>query len=489
MCSAQAFLLNDYAKTLFPLKTNRIVVEYGARFIKDYIEEILKKPEADRAFLVQNTVYAAKQNWHLRRTMKLDPVAEYYLYDVIYRNRSKFRASFSEHRTSFGYKFKDGEPITATSSYKAFKAAIAQYSKEYKNFICFDIASYFNSLYHHDIVAWFSNKSVDQSDSEGLGRYLREIAGGRSIDCLPQGLYPAKMIGNDLLSFVDNYFDLRSAKLIRFMDDFYLFDDDHSKILHDFVLIQKLLGEKGLSINPKKTGINETGHLEVDREIDNIKKSLLERRRYVVHDDYEDEEVEIELSEDLDDEELSYIESILERDTIEEEDAELVLSVMRSHTENVMDRLDYIIGRFPNLAKNIYYFSSNVEDKEGLAKIVLDFLASSDIVQEYQLFWLGAMVEDHLMNTERAASLIQALYSHKSATSITKAKVLEIPDQRYGLLELRDSILKTGQSDWLSWAAAVGSRSVPSASRNYKLGYFRNSSPMNKLMYEVVSAL
>jgi hypothetical protein len=41
--------------------------------------------------------------------------------------------------------------------------------------------------------------------------YLREINAGRSVDVLPQGIYPAKMIGNDFLRFVDNHHALKSS--------------------------------------------------------------------------------------------------------------------------------------------------------------------------------------------------------------------------------------------------------------------------------------
>jgi hypothetical protein len=37
------------------------------------------------------------------------------------------------------------------------------------------------------------------------------------------------------------------------MDDFYLFSDDASAIRSDFMLVQKLLGDKSLSLNPNKT--------------------------------------------------------------------------------------------------------------------------------------------------------------------------------------------------------------------------------------------
>jgi hypothetical protein len=81
------------------------------------------------------------------------------------------------------------------------------------------------------------------------------------------------------------------------------------------------------------------------------------------------------------------------------------------------------------------------------------------------------------------------MFNHPWATPITKAKLLEIPSNRYGLPELRDEQLKGGNSDWLAWSAAVGTRKTKRASRNYVLNYFKNGSPINRLISEIISAL
>jgi DNA invertase Pin-like site-specific DNA recombinase len=74
-------------------------------------------------------------------------------------------------------------------------------------------------------------------------RFLQEINSGRSIDCLPHGLYPTKMIGNNFLYFLDTSSRLRSHAIVRFMDDYHLFDDDESVLIDDFMQAQKLLGD------------------------------------------------------------------------------------------------------------------------------------------------------------------------------------------------------------------------------------------------------
>jgi hypothetical protein len=55
--------------------------------------------------------------------------------------------------------------------------------------------------------------------------------------------------------------------------------------------------------------------------------------------------------------------------------------------------------------------------------------------------------------------------------------------------ELRLPLLTSGQSDWLSWSAAVGERNERAATRNYKLAYFGKASPMNGLISSIVSQI
>ncbi|MEZ0000856.1 RNA-directed DNA polymerase [Sinorhizobium fredii] len=274
VASTLDFYRSDLPKTLFPLKTNLFLIESGEKDIIEYISRCLDEKEKTYAFLPQRRVYAAKPGHHLRRTVKLDVVSEYYLYDVVYKNRSRFRKPFSKDREHFGYRFEDGAPIGATVAYKAFKGAISDYSKKYKHFISIDVASYFNNIYHHDIVNWFRELGSQEVDVSGFGQMLREINSGRSVDCLPQGLYPSKMIGNDFLRFVDNYHGLRSSKIIRFMDDIYLFSDSEQTITDDFILIQTLLGDKGLSINPQKTSRESAQHVRRENQIDAAKEAL-----------------------------------------------------------------------------------------------------------------------------------------------------------------------------------------------------------------------
>src|SRR5690606_36320854 len=151
-----------------------------------------------------------------------------------------------------------GKAYSISAAFKEFRKCISENSSAFKHSIRFDIASYFNSIYHHDLSAWFSGKhGVSLEDGEGFGKYCREINSGRSVDFLPQGIYPAKMIGNEFLKFLELSGQIKCAQTVRFMDDIYLFDDSEAVLSRDFVKIQQLLGAIGLNINPSKTAYDE----------------------------------------------------------------------------------------------------------------------------------------------------------------------------------------------------------------------------------------
>ena len=81
------FYNGDYRKTLFPMETNKILIETGKAEIENFLRKCLNQTEEAYSFRSQTRVYAAKPGNHLRRTVKLDPVAEFFIYNLIFRNR------------------------------------------------------------------------------------------------------------------------------------------------------------------------------------------------------------------------------------------------------------------------------------------------------------------------------------------------------------------------------------------------------------------
>ena len=440
-------------------------------------------------------MHATKPRAHLRRTVKLDPVAEYFLYDLVYRNRAIFKKSFSPNREAFGYRFQEGNHISVHTAYRAFRARVHNCKKQFAHFLAFDIAAYFNTLYHHDVHAWFEASGADATDALAFGQFGREINAGRSIDFLPQGIYPAKMIGGEFLKFVDNHGELKSAAMLRFMDDFYLFDDSADTVRSDFLKIQQLLGSKSLNVNAAKTQIDDVA-TDIGTKVKEIKNAVFkvklasETVEEVAASGDDDVEVDYEIEQvPLSPEQLTTLLELLKDDHIEEIDADKILAIMLGDPDVALSVIPDLLQRFPNIVRSVYQKASAIADDEALAATIHQFVAASPTLLEYQVFWLAKLVEDRLLETKLCGDLMMGLYERSTPHAIACAKILEIPDQRFGFKEIRADFLKTGASNWLTWASAFGSRSLPKAERNHALAYFSKGSPLNYLVAGCVSKL
>lgn len=470
------------------------MVEKFSKELGDFIQaEILT---GDGGFQSQHRVFATKRGWFLRPTVKLDPVAEFFIYDFVYRNRALFRRSPAPNRLVYGFRIVNGEPISILKSYSEFKRGVARHRASYESYAYFDIAAYFNHIYHHDLVRWFEDLGGGERDVAVFGKFLREIAAGRSVDCLPQGIYPSKMIGSAFLGFLENSNRIRAAQSLRLMDDMWLFDNLQETLVSDFLIIQSLLIDRGLCINDKKSAILEGHDPESDLppDLDEMKIQLLRKRRDELREsDFygdlsEEDEEHVGEIEELSDDEQKYLLSLLSRENVQEEDAELVLTLMRDNSANVLEFIPALIRGFPGLSKRLYHFCSEVEDKAQITTALKEYLDTGVRVTEYQLFWFGKMAEDYLLKSGGVGDLLIALYENDAATDISRAKILEIPEKRFGLADLREEQLRTGHSDWLAWSAAFGARVHPKAQRNQMLKYFRKSSPMNRLVGEFIES-
>jgi hypothetical protein len=278
------------------------------------------------------------------------------------------------------------------------------------------------------------------------------------------------------------------------MDDVWFFDDDPKVLIDDFLVAQFLLSDRGLSVNEEKSRILE-GHdtnAGVPGDIAEIKVQLLRKRRealaYLTEYGGSEQDEDTEELAQLTSEEQQYLLSMLSGENIQEENAELVLSLMQDHSSDVIEYLPQLIRDFPGLIKRIYHFCSKSPDANEICRLVLLYLREATQVTEFQLFWFAMMLEDYLLKTKLAGDLLIALYEHEKATDISKAKILEISEKRFGLPDLREEQLRSGHSGWPAWAAAVGSRVHPKSHRNHLLKYFRTSSPINRLIGEFVES-
>lgn len=488
MKSTVDFYNTDSRFTLFPLNINKLVINNCETELKDYLSSHIFCASNQEKFSNQVKVYADKNNHHLRRTVKLDPIAEYFIYNFVYRNRRYFINKSKPKRKNYGFHLNENSsPRSIAKEHQEFMKSVQDSLSKYVYCIKCDISQYFNSIYHHDLIHWCEGL-ISQSESEQLGQFLREINVGRSLDCLPQGIFPTKVIGSYFLNFLENSRKLKCNQLLRFMDDIYIFGNTKEVLINDFRIIQHILGEKNLSINSAKTKILPSDELICIDNQNDIQTKLDELTGVVdcgsgFIDDELDEEIE------LDEEVIEHLENVLETKEISEEEVKLVLSFMYDNSESIFEFIPEILIRFPNLTRNLYYFTSKIDEKDDLTTLLKNHVRSSHHLSEYQLFWLAKICEDFLLGSYDAGNLLHALWEHSSSTVISKAKILEIADDKHNLDELREAELNSGSSSWTAWSAAIGSRKMIKSKRNQFLKYFRSYSIVNKMVAECVKKL
>jgi hypothetical protein len=500
---AAGFFEWDFAGTLFPLKTNLILMTKHGAELGAYVKQILSNTSGagSKSFMPQTRVHAAKANHHIRRTVQLDPVATYFLYDLLFRNRKAFGKTVSVGRHTFGYHFNKGKPISVHNAYQNFGTAVSTADGlVYGHHISFDIASYFNSIYQHDALHWFSSlDGVTAPDAHAFGMFTRQINSGRSIDFLPQGIYPAKMIGNEFLKFIELSGEIECAETYRFMDDIHLFDNHPRKVHDDFARIQELLGIRALNVNPSKTIVDGSGtsvheatteiQAQLASIVQNYEQPAIVNGSGTSDGDYDEEDGQSITDEGLADAQVQQLTSMLADPKTDESDIDTILQLLQNDSDSLTDKLPALIKRYPNIVKQLYKVAKAISAKDVLTNQLIELLSEKSALTEYQLFWIAVIAEDQLSKTKHFGKLILKLYELSGNHKIARAKVLEIPDQSFGLKDIRAEILKSGMSDWPSWAAAAGTRTLPKSDRNHALKYFANGSPINQLVSDCVRKL
>ena len=123
----KSFFELDFNSSLFPLKTNLLLIQHHHEALGAYIEKILSTDPLHLGdnFLAQTRAHAAKPKNHLRRTLVLDPIASYFLYDLVNRNHQAFSHASTDSRQCFGYRFDDGQPIPVHKSYQEFTTQVS----------------------------------------------------------------------------------------------------------------------------------------------------------------------------------------------------------------------------------------------------------------------------------------------------------------------------------------------------------------------------
>ena len=482
------FFNTDYRRWLFPLRSNVMFVRYGESALRSFVwGEVLNSKDSKAAFLPCPTAFALKDNVHLRHTLVLDPIAMFFLFEFVLVNQRHFKVRISSNRQMYGYAFKSAKPIDSFADYHRYRRRKYRLKKKYEYYAFADIVNCFNSFYHHDVSEAIESR-IGLKQSQEFGQFLREINAGMSISCFPQGLYPAKVVGNWFLSFIESSMKLKSSAIIRFLDDIYLFSNDRYCVHEDMLVLQHILGRHALSLNTEKTKFGSEESDFDERELDDIKKKLLRKRenRATAYDD-SDEDWEDDSAFDLDEEEIEYIEDLISMKNVVEEDVELALSLVRDHPEIQMKLVTLVLEQFPHLIKSLYGIIETIKGYDSELFSLLRTKLIQDVLTDFELFWLVRIVLDYYEFSSVSVDMLTDIYKHPSATSVVRAAILEYPGMKHGLQDMKVDALRQEPVTPAGIAAIAGLRKMGRGKRNQLYKYAAKSGRQIALLCGIMS--
>ena len=272
------------------------------------------------------------------------------------------------------------------------------------------------------------------------------------------------------MSFSENSQKLRSSSIIRFLDDFFFFDNNLATIEQDIIILQQLLSPRGLYLNEGKTQIGSKRSDFEERQLDDIKKSLLvKREQYFSYDEsYEDNII-------LDSEEIEYLKSIIKSKEVSEEDVELALSLFSEAEDEAETLIDIVFNKYPHLIKDLYRHMQDLEDDGKLWDAIKNKI-SQNFLSEYELFWLARSIIDIYDFDQKSAEFLFKIFEHPCSTPIVKAVILEITENQFGLADLKLEQLRSGAEGIITISAVAGLEKLEKSKRNQKYKYTAKSS-------------
>lgn len=480
------FVKTDNPRSLFPLASTQRYIELGEAELRDFVYDAAFDDKNDVvAFSPSPIVFALKDPLHLRQVLLLDPIATFYIYDFVLRNWSLFRVQKESKRQYYGYAFNAKVPLDPFKQYHDFRKRKYELKKKYRYFAKVDISNCFNSFYHHNVVSFLRANLID-IEGRQFGQFLREINSGTSVNCFPQGIYPAKTIGNSYLSFSETSMDLHSPGIIRFLDDFFFFADNQSILERDIVVLQQLLGSHALFLNEQKTRFGSKSSDFEEKKLDGIKKSLLQKREETLSIVSGDENGDKTETISLEPEEADYLKEIIKTKDVAEEDVELALSLLKQDESEASILITLVLERYPNLIKGLYRHLTDIDD-DGKLWDTIKRRISSEFITEYELFWLVRLVLDIYEFDQRSADVLLEAYRHPCASPTVQAAILEYPGNRYGLDELKMRQVRSGAGGIITASAVAGLEHLEKGKRNQTYKYISRTSPYLKTLCRIMA--
>jgi hypothetical protein len=469
MDAATKLLEHDSPKWIFPLHSPVLFAKTDPTAIRNHLNGKLFDSKQPDGFVACQTAYSRKDEHHLRRVLVLDPFATFFLYDFLVAQHAAFSRTTTvvAERHVYGHTFDKGKPVDAFAQYHAFRRKKYELIAKHGHFAQLDIFNCFNSFYHHKVASFVAQQTT-VADGNKFGQFLREINAGVSVACFPQGLYPAKVVGNAYLSLIEESTKLRPASMARFLDDIVLACGTRYQVDEQVLELQYILDKHHLALNESKTVIGAKGQRFQERKLDKIKKVLLKKREEAraAYDDVEAGEVQ------LDDQERAYLTALIQKPNVAQEDVELALTLLASEPDALDLVIDPVLDEAPHLLRTFYRFLAMDDFSETtIMSAITSRVESEYSIPEHDLFWYARILIDRLTFSRGVADLLLRLFENQNATPVVKAAILESEHLSHGLADLKESVLRSDGTTLLVAAGMAGLCKLERGKRNHIYKY------------------
>jgi hypothetical protein len=281
-------------------------------------------------------------------------------------------------------------------------------------------------------------------------------------------MYPAKVLGNLYLDFVESSRQIKVDALIRYIDDIVLYCSSKAETESAFTELQYVLSKRHLSLNESKTVFGDATLQFSERKLDAIRRSLV-RKRELAKSSYDSSDDSIRVG--LTRREREYLSALIVRQNVAQEDIELALTFMRSEPNALQLIWPAVIGNARHLLRGLHRFVRDEVDYDFLWEALKDEVLSGRELAEHDLFWIARLLIDNFEIDQEVVDLLLKIYSVGSATGVVRCAILEIEDNDHGLADLKEQVLRDSGNLGVSACAMVGLASQEKAKRNHALKY------------------
>jgi hypothetical protein len=367
-----------------------------------------------------------------------------------------------DNNAIFSYRIKlnedTGELFDKSCNWRLFYETAVEKSKDYKFVVQFDIADFYNRIYHHRLENTLKTRIEIAPDLVTKTMNTLMTLSNNASYGLPIGGNAARILAEALLSTIDNILGIKNIKFCRFVDDFVLFansKEEAYKYLNfcaDF-----LLKNEGLALQKNKTVIMTAAefanHANGILDGDEIKNETSRSTFYKMHihydpysqtatEDYEDLKKQI-LNFDI----VSFINSEVKKSKIHQSFAKQIVSAVKflegeqlNLAVNVItDNIESLYTIYPSVMRMIY---KKIDDCETGTKIHLtskltelvrndSYLIQTENNAAYTVRVLSKLID------VKTAQAIDLFYNRTGASVLLKANCIM-------------AMVNMGETGWLS---------------------------------------